>query len=100
MLLLIPADDPQKDQKLRIISEEKNVPTHLECEAWILEKKGEVFDRKQNIVTKTVNNPVEQNAASYILEGEPGRAEIYLNSSDISVIATIEGFSASLAEKV
>jgi hypothetical protein len=43
---------------------------------------------------------VEQDAASYILEGTPGRADVYLNSSDVSVIGTIEGFSASLALKV
>jgi hypothetical protein len=97
----IPADDPQRDQKLKIIEEEKNVPTQLECEAWILEKKGDVFEHKQNIIEKTiVSNPVEQGAESYILEGEPGRADVYLNSSDVSVIATIEGFSASLAAKV
>jgi hypothetical protein len=96
----IPADDPQKDQKLKIIAEEKNVPTALQCEAYIMEKKGDAFERKQSIVAKTVNNPVEQDAASYILEGTPGRADVFLNTSDVSVIATIEGFSASLASKI
>lgn len=93
-------DDPQKEQKLAIIAEEKNVPTDLQCDAWILEKKGDAFDRKQNIVTKTVKNPVEQGAESYILSGTPGRADVFLNISDASVIATIEGFGGTLANKV
>jgi hypothetical protein len=98
----IPADDPQKEQKLKIITEEKNVPTQLICEAWILEKKGDVFDRKEggSIVSASVKNPVGQDAASYILEGSPGKPDIYLNTSDASIIATIEGISASLAVKI
>jgi hypothetical protein len=96
----IPDDDPQKDQKLKIIEEEKNVPKALTCQAWILEKKGDVFEQKQSIVETSVLNPIGQDAASYILDGDPGKADVYLNSSDVSVIATIEGFTASLALKV
>lgn len=96
----IPDDDPQRDQKLNIIKHEKNVPKALTCEAWILEKKGDVFEHKQSIVETSVLNPIGQDAASYILEGDPGKADVYLNSSDVSVIATIEGFTASLALKV
>lgn len=96
----IPAGDPQREQKLKIINEEKQVPTHLECDAWIMEKKAGAFVRKQNIVTATVANPVEQDAIAYILEGSPGRPDIFLNASDVSVIATIENVSASLAVKI
>ena len=95
----IPADDPQREQKLKIIAEEKNVPTQLECEASIMEKKGDTFEAKQKIVTAIVPNPIGQDAASYILDGTPGRADIFLNSSDVSVIATIDNF-ADLAVKV
>lgn len=96
----IPANDPHHAQKLSIIAEEKNVPTQLKCEAWIMEKKGDNFERTQSIVSTTVANPVEQDAASYTLEGEPGKADIFLNSSDVSVIATIDNFTASLALKI
>ncbi len=96
----IPADDPKRDEKLKIIAEEKNVPTKLKCDAWILEKKGDAFERKQSIVSTPVANPIGQDAASYVLEGSPAKPDVFLNTSDVSVIATVEGFTASLAVKV
>ncbi|MES2649713.1 MAG: DUF4157 domain-containing protein [Bacteroidota bacterium] len=97
---VIPADDPKREQKLKIIEEEKHVPTQLKCDAWIMEKKGDVFEQKQSIVSAIIPNPIGQDAASYILEGEPGKPDVYLNSSDVTVIAGINIVGAALALKI
>ena len=96
----IPADDSQREEKLKIIAEEKNVPKKLQCEAWVLEKKGDSFERKQSIVSTSVANPVGQDNNSYILDGTPAHPDVYLNKSSIPVIATIENIGATVPGKI
>ncbi|GAA4460560.1 hypothetical protein GCM10023189_35840 [Nibrella saemangeumensis] len=96
----IPADDPMAAEKLKIVQEEVNVPTQLQCEAYILENQNGTFGRKQAIVNTSVENPVGQEANTYVLEGTPARPTIYLNEASTSVLATIEGLDSSLADKI
>ena len=94
----IPSDDPNVSEKKKIIKEEVNVPTTLVCEAFVMEKQGDSFVRKQSIVKASANNPIGQNAASYALSDSLVRETIYLNDSDAGKIAKV--IDAEIAKKI
>lgn len=98
----IPDDDPHSKEKREIIHEEVNVPKKLNCEAFVLENKDGTWirNKKQQIVSKEIDNTIEQDAKSYTLSDSAARPTIYLNEADATTISTIEGIDSSLAAKI
>lgn len=98
----IPADDPKAKEKLEIIKEEVNVPTHLICEAFTLKKEGTEWKRDHTIIPagKKVDNPLGQEAVTYKLSDSAARDDVFLNTAGIPELMTIEGMTAAMASKM
>lgn len=60
---------------------EQHVPTKLECEAVIIRVKGQGFEKKQDIVKKSVNNPVDTTISNYELDGASKEAVVLSSDS-------------------
>ncbi|MDT8324863.1 MAG: hypothetical protein RRA94_12180, partial [Bacteroidota bacterium] len=92
--------DPHAEIKGRIAEAEERVPTSLQCEAHILEKEGASFKQKQQIVSTSVPNPVEQEAGSYYLAGDPPPDPVFLDSATRATMAATVEIGDTLAGKI
>ncbi len=81
--------DQQAETKAAIARAEEHVPEAMQCEAWILEKKGAAFEHKQQILKTAVPNPVEQTPESYHLEGAPPPPPVYLPEATVAQMAAV-----------
>ncbi len=87
-----------KDEIKRIIREEANVPTGLDCEANYLNPDDN--SKTGLIYNKTIPNILDQRPEAYDLVGIK-REEIYLDSGDSSLISKIESpMTTALADKI
>ncbi len=87
-----------KDEVKRIIREEVNVPTALDCEANYLNPDDN--SKTGLIYNKTISNTLDQRPEAYDLVGIK-RENIYLNCGDSSLIGKIESpMTSELADKI
>ncbi|MCB2206164.1 DUF4157 domain-containing protein [bacterium] len=92
--------DPHAEVKGRIVDAEERVPTAMQCDAHILERDGESFRQTQLIVSKSVPNPIEQDAGAYYLAGDPPPDPVFLDSSTRAVLAATTGIGDTLAGRI
>ncbi len=85
------SNDPDAETKKAIIDAENIVPHSMSCEAYILERQGKDFVRKQPIVTKEVPNPVSRTVKDYDLAGGQKPPLIYLEDAlkDATIVFNI-----------
>lgn len=93
-----PADVDPTIKEIR--DAEQHVPTSLTCKALIIKKKGNNYERDQNIVIKNVPNPIDTTIENYELSSSRKVRVSITKSSIEDLISNTSGIRRSIMVKI